>query len=268
MSNENQVETKVADMHKKKASAASLYRSLMFGSMPRASAIKAEIIFSCLSGMPGAAGLFLRSKLYRPLFASAGSGLVIGRYVTLRHPHKIAIGEGTIIDDNVMLDAKGSSNRGISIGKNVFIGRNTIVYCKNGDIELADRVNISSNCTLFSSNSLSVGAGTIMGGYCYLLSGGEYDYKSTVPFADQSGKKTSGPLSIGSNTWLGTRVTVLDSAGSIGEHCVIGAGAVVNRAVPADSLAVGIPAEVKRRIAPGVEGGPGQTTAHKEGQQP
>ncbi len=251
MTNKKQSNTKVSEMRKGKTSSASMYRSLMFGSMPMAAAIRAEIVTSCLSGMPGAAGLFLRSKLYRPLFASAGRKIVIGRYVTLRHPHKITIGNGTIIDDNVMLDAKGSSNRGISIGEEVFIGRNTIVYCKNGDIELEDRVNISSNCTLFSSNRLSVASGTLIGGYSYLLSGGEYDYKSNTPFIEQSGMKTSGPLRIGADTWIGARVTVLDSAGSIGERCVLGAGAVVNKAVPANSLAAGIPAEIKKNIRPG-----------------
>ena len=43
------------------------------------------------------------------------------------------------IDDNCLLDAKGESNRGIRIGDGVFIGRNTILSCKNGDIELGRR---------------------------------------------------------------------------------------------------------------------------------
>jgi hypothetical protein len=34
--------------------------------------------------------------------------------VTLRHPHKIHIGEGTVIDDHVLLDAKGVANQGIT----------------------------------------------------------------------------------------------------------------------------------------------------------
>ena len=44
-----------------------------------------------------------------------------------------------VIDDNCLLDAKGETNRGIRIGSGVFIGRNTILSCKNGDIELARR---------------------------------------------------------------------------------------------------------------------------------
>jgi acetyltransferase-like isoleucine patch superfamily enzyme len=51
----------------------------------------------------------------------------------LRHPHKI-IGDNVVIDDLCCLDAKGTDNRGITIGNGVFVGRNTILSCKNGDI--------------------------------------------------------------------------------------------------------------------------------------
>ena len=47
--------------------------------------------------------------------------------------------DNVVIDDNCLLDAKGESNRGIRIGDGVFIGRNTILSCKNGDIELGRR---------------------------------------------------------------------------------------------------------------------------------
>ena len=192
--------------------------------------------------------MFLRSKLYRSLFAAAGRKVLIGRNVTFRHFKKIRLGDNVIIDDNAMIDAKGEGNAGILFGHNVFIGRGTIVYCKNGDIQLDDGVNISSSCTLFSSNHLTIGTGTVIGAYSYLLSGGEYDYADRdTAFSDQSGMQTKGPLTIGANCWLGARVTVLDAA-DIGEHCVIGAGAVVNRPLPADTLAAGVPARKIKSI--------------------
>ncbi len=153
-----------------------------------------------------------------------------------------------IIDDQCLVDAKGETNHGIILGDNVYIGRNSSIYCKNGDIVLGDRVNLSSSCTIMSSNRIDVGQGTVIGAYCYLLSGGEYDYKSEVPFAEQSGMNTKGALSIGENCWLGARVTVLDGAG-IGDHCVIGAGAVVTTPIPSHSIAVGMPATVIKTIA-------------------
>jgi acetyltransferase-like isoleucine patch superfamily enzyme len=178
------------------------------------------------------------------MFRRVGRGVVFGRNVTVRHGRKIEIGDNVIVDDNAVLDAKGDGNRGITIGEGVYIGRNTIVYCKNGDIEIGRAANISANCQVFSSNRLVLGAGTVVGAFTYLLSGGEYDASArAAPFAEQSGTITRGPLEIGPNCWIAAGVCVLDAA-SIGERCVIGAGAVVTKPIPPHSVAVGVPARV------------------------
>lgn len=222
------------------------YRDVYYGDTPLATVLLSELIQALVGGIPGAAGLVLRSRCYRFMFGACGRKVVFGRRVTLRHAHKIRIGDNVIVDDNVVLDAKGIDNRGITVGNNVYIGRNTIVYCKNGNILIEDRANISANCDVFSSNHLTIGAGTVIGAYSYLLSGGEYDIASHVPFAEQSGMGSAGPLRIGANCWLGARVTVLDAA-SVGDNAVIGAGAVVNKPLPECAVAVGVPATVIRR---------------------
>jgi len=224
------------------------YRDLFYGTSSLWYIVKSELVMLLFSGMPGAAGLLMRRIFYPHMFRKCGSKTVFGRNITLRHAHKISLGGNVILDENCMLDAKGASNDGITIEDNVFIGRNSIVYCKNGNIHLKRAVNISSNCTIFSSNSLTIEEGTIIGGYSYLLSGGEYDTGSKTHFADQDGIKTVGPLVVGPNCWIGAGVTILDGA-SLGEHCVIGAGAVVTKPVPANSLAVGVPARVTRSTA-------------------
>ena len=223
------------------------YRDLCYGDTSVGHVIWAELVTFIFGSWPGAAGVFLRSKIYPSLFAEVGGKLLIGRNVTFRHFKKIKLGSGVIVDDNAMVDAKGESNIGITIGDNVFIGRGTIVYCKNGNITLESNVNLSSNCTIFSSNSLMIGAGTMIGAYSYMLSGGEYDYTDKTPFAEQSGMNTKGETIIGRNCWLGARVTILDSA-RIGRHCVIGAGSLVNGNIEADSLAVGTPAKKIKSI--------------------
>ena len=225
-------------------SAFAAYRALMYGETSTAYVVKAELLQCCLSGMAGAAGIFLRSKLYKSLFGEVGGKVVIGRNVTLRHARKIKLGANVILDDNSVLDAKGTDNRGITIGDGVFIGRGSLVYCKNGNITLGDRVSISSSCTIFSSNELTIRERTLVGAYSYLLSGGEYDLDSNIPLIEQDGMLTKGPLTIGCDCWLGARVTVLDAVGTIGNHCVVGAGAVVTKALPPYSIAMGGPARV------------------------
>ena len=243
--NEQNKGTKVSALRAQGGFAA--YRDLTVGSVSLGAFLKCELLTALLGSLPGAGGLFLRSKLYPGLLGSCGKGVLFGRNITLRHPAKIHLGDGVIIDDNAVIDAKGEHNDGIRLDDQVFIGRSTIVYCKGGNIHLAAGVNVSSRCTLFSSNALTIGTGTVIGAYSYLLSGGEYDYRDPTPFAQQSGMQTRGPLAVGANCWIGTRVTVLDAA-SIGDHCVIGAGSVVNRPLAADTLAAGVPARVLKSI--------------------
>lgn len=55
------------------------------------------------------------------------------------------------------------------------------------------------------------------------------------------------PVHIGSDCWFGANVTVCPGV-TIGDGCVIGAGAVVTRDIPAGSFAAGVPARVIRPI--------------------
>lgn len=223
------------------------YRAMVHGDVSFARMARDELIQLFCGSTPGALGFFLRSKLYPCMFKSCGRGVVFGRNLTFRHASKISIGDGCIIDDSAMVDAKGSDNRGIEIGNRVYIGRQSIIYCKNGDITIGDRVNISSNCIVFSSNSLTMKPGTMVGAFSYLLSGGSYDYRDRTPFAEQNGMVTNGPLEIGEDCWLGARVTVLDAA-SVGDRAVVGAGSVVNRPLPPRHLCVGVPAKPVKAI--------------------
>jgi acetyltransferase-like isoleucine patch superfamily enzyme len=230
-------------------SASRKYRSICYGTLSLGAVVRNELIVLLTSRVPGALGLALRGWLYPLMFGRAGRKVVFGRGITLRHPHKITIGDHVVIDDNVVLDAKGDGNRGVMIGDGVYIGRNTIVYCKNGDITIEDRVNVSSNCQLFSSNDLTVKQNTVIGAFTYLLSGGEYDYRDPTPFSRQAGTRTKGPTVVGPNNWLGARVTILDGV-TTGAHCVFAAGAVATRSVPPHSLVGGIPGKVLKSIDP------------------
>src|SRR5262245_38989230 len=117
------------------------YAELVVGRPGLGALLKYELIVMFAQSCPGALGLGLRKLLYPMLLGSCGRNVVFGQHVVVRHPHKIHIGSNVVIDDNCLLDAKGASNRGISVGDGVFVGRNTILSCKNGDIELGDTAN-------------------------------------------------------------------------------------------------------------------------------
>ncbi|SFI89938.1 transferase hexapeptide (six repeat-containing protein) [Kaistella treverensis] len=51
------------------------------------------------------------------------------------------------------------------------------------------------------------------------------------------------PVKIGNHVWIGANVTILKGV-TIGDGCVIAAGALVNKDIPPNSLAGGVPAKV------------------------
>ncbi|KRL00160.1 sugar O-acetyltransferase [Liquorilactobacillus capillatus] len=55
------------------------------------------------------------------------------------------------------------------------------------------------------------------------------------------------PITIGDNVWLGGNVTVCPGV-TIGDNTVVGAGAVVTKDIPANTLAAGVPARAIRKI--------------------
>lgn len=55
------------------------------------------------------------------------------------------------------------------------------------------------------------------------------------------------PITIGDNCWLASNVTVCPGV-TIGNNCVIGAGSVVTKDIPDNSLVLGVPGRVVRKI--------------------
>src|SRR5262245_38463473 len=217
------------------------YAALVVGQPGLTALLKYELIVSLAQARPGALGLALRKALYPRLLGSCGRNVVFGQNVALRHPHKIHIGDNVVIDDGCLLDAKGESNCGIRIGSGVFVGRNTILSCKNGDIELADAANIGFNCEIFSASRVSIGASVLMAAYCYVI-GGDHDFSdASRPVLEQT-RRSSG-VTIGAGVWMGAATKVLDGV-TIGDHAVLGAGSVVRNNVDAHAIAVGVPARI------------------------
>jgi acetyltransferase-like isoleucine patch superfamily enzyme len=222
-------------------SARAKYTDLVVGRPGIGALLKYELVVTVAQPRAGALGLVLRKALYPWLLGSCGRNVVFGQNVVLRHPHKIHIGSNVVIDDNCLLDAKGETNRGIRIGDGVFIGRNTILSCKNGDIEIGDGANIGFNCEIFSASRVTIGRAVLMAAYGYVI-GGDHDFSDPAK-AVLAQPRTSAGVVIGDGVWMGAGAKILDGV-EIGPLAVIGAAAVVRENVPASAIAVGIPARV------------------------
>lgn len=69
----------------------------------------------------------------------------------------------------------------------------------------------------------------------------------TMPKERNTGVQWAKPIKIGNSVWIGGSVTILPGV-SIGDNCTIGAGSVVTKDIPANSIAVGNPCRVVKKI--------------------
>ena len=222
-------------------SARQKYSALVVGRPGWGALFHHEIVTLLSQHVPGALGFVLRKTFYPSLLGACGRNVLFGQNVVLRHPRKIRLGDNVVIDDNCLIDAKGSTNRGVTIGSGVFIGRNSILSCKNGDIDLEDGANVGFNCELFSASRVRVGRNTLIAAYCYLI-GGDHDFADPEAPVLEQGRRSAG-VDVGEGAWLGAGAKLLDGV-TVGDRAIVGAGAVVREPVPAGAIAVGIPARV------------------------
>lgn len=110
----------------------------------------------------------------------------------------------------------------ISVGKNFYANFNLTIL-DEATVTFGDNVFIAPNCGFYTA-------------------GHPLD-------ADRRnrGLEYARPITVGNNVWFGAHVCVLPGV-TIGDNCVIGAGSIVTKDIPANSLAVGNPCKVIRQI--------------------
>ena len=226
------------------------YADLVIGERGWWPLIRYELVMLLSSWIPGALGLLLRSKLYPLILGRVGRNVAFGMNIVLRHPGKIVIGDNVVIDDQCCLDAKGTTNQGILVEDGAFVGRNTILSCKNGDIVLEKEANVGFNVEIFSAARVRVGARTLIAAYTYLVGGDHLYDRTDIPVLHQG--RTARGIDVGENAWLGAHVVVTDGA-TIGRDAIVGAGSVVIGEVPEFHIVAGSPARVIRDRREAVE---------------
>jgi acetyltransferase-like isoleucine patch superfamily enzyme len=217
------------------------YEELVVGQAGFVPLLRYEI--ASLAGvLPGAAGLLARRVLWRGLFLHTGRGIIWGRSVTVRHPGKMRIGDGVVIDDACYLDAKGCAPGEFRVDDAAFVSRGCVISGKDGSVRIGARANLGADCLLYSSGGLDIGEDTLIAGGCY-IGGGGYDAHGSIAIPMREQPLAGTGVTIGADCWLGAHAVVVTGV-RVGRGCVIGAGAVVTRDLSDYSIAVGVPARV------------------------
>ena len=126
-------------------------------------------------------------------------------------------------------------------------GKGTILLqprSRHAVIEIETQTIISNNASFVAMDSVRVGAGCLIGDSVTVM---DCDSHETDALWRRVGVGPVEPVMIGNNVWLGSRVMVLRGV-TIGDNSVVGAASMVMRPIPANSVAVGVPAKVVRTL--------------------
>ena len=160
----------------------------------------------------------LRRWYWQAFGMKIGSGVHLAS-IRATWPHVVSIAGGTVVERDVSFKFDGPYAEGIhiEIGRNVFIGTQV-------EFNIKDRI--------------SIGDSTLIASGCRFIDH-DHAFQPGRPIRDQECKCSA--ITIGADCWIGVNAVVLRGV-SIGDGAIVGAGAVLNKSVPAGEIWAGVPA--------------------------
>lgn len=186
-----------------------------------------------------AAMKILRGIIYKPFLARSEGLLFIGKHVSISHSKHIHCGKNVKFED--YSEIHGLCSDGLYFGNNVTIGRGVMIrpssYYGVGELGYGIRIgnysSIGPHGYIGCSGKIVIGSNVMLGPKCSLFAENHNFGSQDKPIKEQ-GVNQKG-IVIEDDCWLGSNVVVLDGV-HIGRGCVIGAGTLVTRDIPPETV--------------------------------
>ena len=162
-----------------------------------------------------------------------GKSLIKYPFKKLLGPEYISVGNNVTIHDSVVLTAWDN-----------YLGKKF-----KPEIIFGDGSSIGGECHISSVNKIIIGKNVLLGRKITLVdnSHGKLTLEDLKLKPTARDLTSNGPIIIKNNVWIGDKATVLPGV-IIGENSIIGANAVVTKNVPPNSVVVGVPGKVIKKI--------------------
>ena len=132
--------------------------------------------------------------------------------------------------------------RNIHLGDRVSLMGNSYLNATEGFIKIGPNTHIDQYCVLYGQGGLTLGADcAIAAGVIIYTQSNQYAHDECMKIVDQSVVYQT--VTIGHDVWIGAAAVILPGV-EIGDHAVIGAGAVVREDVSPWSIVGGVPAKI------------------------
>jgi maltose O-acetyltransferase len=130
----------------------------------------------------------------------------------------------------------------------LFARRKRIKFGGGKNISIGDNFTGNFNLTILDVKEVYIGDNVMIGPNTLITTVGH----PLTPKGRRDHLAQASEIHIGNDVWLGDNVTVLPGI-TIGDNVVVGAGAVVTKDIPDNSLALGVPARVVRKLENDIE---------------
>lgn len=117
------------------------------------------------------------------------------------------------------------------------------------EIIIGEDCNMGEFCHITAINKITIGNGLLTGRFVYIGDNahGELSWEDAKNPPSKRELKSKGEIVIGNNVWIGDKVTILGGV-IIGDNVIIGANSVVTHDIKSNSIAVGVPAEIIKKL--------------------
>jgi acetyltransferase-like isoleucine patch superfamily enzyme len=181
--------------------------------------------------------LFLIFKVGRKINNISRS---VGKYLTIRHytyisNKRFVFKKGWKIGKDFSIQHDLSSTQ--LLIEEDFQCRNgfKILLGNNGSLNIGETCFFNNNCSINCLGKIDIGNKNQFGENVLMYDHNHQFGDNTLLIADQG--YTIGKIVIGNNCWIGSNVTILKDV-TIGDNSIIGAGCVLHKSVPPDSVVI------------------------------
>jgi len=125
--------------------------------------------------------------------------------------------------------------KSLKIGKGTTFRKGFSLIIMKGKIVIGENCFFNNYCSLASTNSITIGNGTLFGENVKVYDHNHIYADIDVPIKDQGYKHA--PIVIGNHCWIASNVVILKGV-TIGDNAVIGAGCIIHESVPANTVVI------------------------------